>query len=332
MAQTTLPTLHATHVRKVYDDGNHNAFTDLCRFQGRIYLTFRSCPQGHMLFTSSQIKVLVSADEGQSWREVHAFSVPTRDVRDPHFLVFQNRLFVYTGTWLVDERDAHATDVTTMLGYCAVSSDGEIWEGPHALGNTFGYYIWRAATYNGKAYLCGRCLADGTVSGDRSENQATMQSWLLGSDDGLNFTRVGQFQTEYGDETAFLFEPDGTVVALARGGMRRNAQICYSRPPYTTWTRRDLGRPMGGPLITKWGSHYLIGGRKTVDGAPTTTLYWLSDNALHEAVTLPSGGDTSYPGFVASDDRHGLLSFYSSHEGSGTSLAPCAIYLADLRL
>jgi len=27
---------------------------------------------------------------------------------------------------------------------------------------------------------------------------------------------------------------------------------------------------------------------------------------------------------------HGLLSYYSSHEGSGTSLAPCHIYVAEL--
>jgi len=79
------------------------------------------------------------------------------------------------------------------------------------------------------------------------------------------------------------------------------------------------------------GSSYLVGGRKTVDpAAPRTTLYWLDGDRLVEALELPGGGDNSYPGFVARDETRGLLSYYSSHEGSGTSLAPSAIYLAEL--
>ena len=65
-------------------------------------------------------------------------------------------------------------------------------------------------------------------------------------------------------------------------------------------------------------------------GKHTTTLYWLIENRLVEITELPSGGDNSYPGFVPLDDAHGLLSYYSSHEGSGTTLAPCHIYLAEL--
>ena len=45
-------------------------------------------------------------------------------------------------------------------------------------------------------------------------------------------------------------------------------------------------------------------------------------DALHEIAELPSGGDNSYPGFVPLSETRGLLSYYSSHEGSGTSLAP----------
>ncbi|MHC4120501.1 MAG: hypothetical protein ACYSWO_23655, partial [Planctomycetota bacterium] len=50
--QTTaaeLPEVEVTNVRRVFHDGHHNAFTDLVRFRGRFYLTFRSCPDGHMV-------------------------------------------------------------------------------------------------------------------------------------------------------------------------------------------------------------------------------------------------------------------------------------------
>jgi len=32
------------------------------------------------------------------------------------------------------------------------------------------------------------------------------------------------------------------------------------------------------------------------------------------------------------DDKHGLLSYYSSHEGSGRNVAPCHIYVAEIRI
>jgi hypothetical protein len=74
-----------------------------------------------------------------------------------------------------------------------------------------------------------------------------------------------------------------------------------------------------------------VGGRKSLNKqAPVTALYWLVNDDLVEALELPSGGDTSYPGFVEIAPNRGLLSYYSSHEGSGTSLAPCHIYLAEL--
>ena len=84
------PQIRIDAVRVVHDDGLHNAFTDLCSFGGRYYLTFRSCPDGHMIHPTSRIVVLSSSD-AVSWERVHSFAVPGRDVRDlvaddPHFL------------------------------------------------------------------------------------------------------------------------------------------------------------------------------------------------------------------------------------------------------
>ncbi len=323
--------VHVTSIRQIFNDGNHNAFTDLCRFQDRFYLTFRSCPDGHMVFTTSRILVMAS-DDGQNWQEVHAFSVPKRDVRDPHFLVFQGKLIVYTGTWWVDTTDAKELDVNDHLGFCAWSEDGRAWQGPRILDGTHGYYIWRTATHDGVAYLNGRRIRDFEVVPRRTEPAERMESWLLHSPDGFTWAPLGLIQPSHGDETALLFEDDGTLLAVARAA-GHPAQLCRAQAPYTAWTRVDLDRPVGGPLLTKWGDHYLVGGRKRIgDAPPVTSLYELIGNQLQEIVELPSGGDNSYPGFAALSATEGLLSFYSSHEGSGTSLAPSAIYLANLSL
>ena len=324
--------LQVSNIRQVFNDGNHNAFTDLCRFGEHIYLTFRSCPDGHMLFTSSRIVIMRSVD-GVDWQQVHEFSVPKRDVRDPHFMVLNDKLFVYTGTWWVEPGDSSERDINDHLGYCAWSEDGSTWHGPVLLNGTHGHYIWRADAHNGVGYLNGRRIRDFDVIVDRTQANEPMESWLMVSDDGFNWTPLGLIQPAYGDETAFVFEDDGSVLAVARCMERRPAQVCRASPPYTTWTQQDLSLYIGGPLLARWGEHYLVGGRKMRENAqPITTLYWLVDDQLQEAAELPSGGDNSYPGFVALSPQQGILSFYSSHEGSGTSLAPSAIYLADLSL
>ena len=57
-----------------------------------------------------------------------------------------------------------------------------------------------------------------------------------------------------------------------------------------------------------------------------TVLAWLDPNKgqLTEFLTLPSGGDTSYPGLVWHDDLL-WVSYYSSHENK------TAIYLAKIK-
>ena len=92
-------------VRTAYSDGNHNAFTDLVRFQSRIYLCFRSSTVGHGAGEPAEVVVLSSSDDGRTWLPCHRFGVARRDPRDPHFLVFRGRLWVYTGCWLCPEGD-----------------------------------------------------------------------------------------------------------------------------------------------------------------------------------------------------------------------------------
>ncbi|QDU40554.1 hypothetical protein Mal4_49120 [Maioricimonas rarisocia] len=322
------PKLKVTSVRRAFHNGEHNAFTDLCRFRGQFYLTFRSCPDGHMVHPTSSIIVLRS-DDGNEWEQVHRFSVPLRDTRDPHFLVFDDKLFLYTGTWYCGESSPERYDMNQQLGYAVWSEDGTTWQGPRMLEGTYGHYIWRAAAHDGKAWLCGRRKRHFAETRTRTERDPIVESALLVSDDGLVFETAGLFQETYGDETAFLFEEDGSILAVARSGGGRNAQLCRAEPPYEDFTRTDLDRYIGGPLVVKWGDDTLVGGRKTI-GPARMTLYWLIDDELHEITELPSGGDCSYPGFVQLDDDRALVSWYSSHEKDADGKPITAIYLAEV--
>lgn len=323
-----LPKVEVSNVRRAFHNGEHNAFTDLVRFKDRFYLAFRSCPDGHMVHPTASIIILVSDDLAE-WKQVHRFAVPKRDTRDPHFLVFKNRLFVYTGTWYSGEttlpRDKY--EMNQHLGYAVWSDDGQKWQSPVMLEGTFGHYIWRAATYDGRAYLCGRRKSNFAV-GPKGEGKE-VESVMLESDDGLIWRKRALFQTEQGDETAFNFSANGDILAIGRRGSSP-AQILRSSPPWTEWDRRDLDRYIGGPLLVRWADRWVVGGRRMP--GPKTSMCWLDGDDLHEFASLPSGGDTSYPGFIELSPTRAVMSWYSSHEKDDKGRQMTAIYLADLAI
>jgi hypothetical protein len=326
-----LPEVRVSNIRRAFHNGQHNAFTDLVRFGDKFYLTFRSCPDGHMVHPTASIIILSSSDAKQ-WEPVHRFSVAQRDTRDPHFLVFKDMLFVYTGTWYCGRTSPKPEDydLNQHLGYAAWSRDGAEWHSPILLEGTFGHYIWRASAFDGQAFLCGRRKKDFAMA-PRGEGPM-VESAMLESDDGLIWRTRALFQEVDGDETAFQFEADGGIVAIGRRG-GDNAQLLRSKRPYTQWERKALDRQIGGPLLACWGGRYVVGGRKTIgDKGPTTSLCWLVNDQLHEFAELPSGGDNSYPGFVEISPNGAIVSWYSSHERDASGNSITAIYLADLEM
>ncbi|MCG6158162.1 hypothetical protein [Rubinisphaera margarita] len=329
-AGDSLPEIRVENVRRVFDNGEHNAFTDMIHWNDKYWLAFRTCPDGHMVSSTASVIVL-NSDDAMKWDTVHQFSVPLRDTRDPHFLAFDGKLFVYTGTWYSGEGklDREAYDINKHLGYAVWTEDGKTWSTPHHLEGTYGSYIWRVVSDGDTAYLCGRRKRGYTESESGVGGASILEGALLESRDGLNWTFRSLFQTEQGNETAFQILPDGTMLALSRERGER-AQLARSQPPYLSWERSKLPLYIGGPLLAEWGDQTLVAGRKNTSAGPKTALYWLVDDELEHVGDLPSGGDNSYPGFVAFDDQHGLISWYSSHEKDESGNPITAIYVADI--
>ena len=327
-----LPKIKVDNVRRAFHNGEHNAFTDLIRWNGKLWLTFRSCPDGHMVFSTSRIIVLASEDS-ESWEQVYEFSVPRRDTRDPHFLIFRDQLFVYTGTWYSGEGELPRKqyDINKHLGYGVRTTDGKNWSKPFQLEGTYGHYIWRAATHDGKAYLCARRKRGFSESESGTGATPIMESAMLESEDGINWRYRSLFQTTKGNETAFLFLENANLLAISRTQGREPALLVQASPPYQEVTRKALGEYIGGPLLARWGNELVVGGRRFTDAGTRTILYWLHEDTLHEFADLPSGGDTSYPGFLELDDGSGLVSWYSSHEKDATGKKITAIYTANLK-
>lgn len=139
-----------------------------------------------------------------------------------------------------------------------------------------------------------------------------------------------------GNEAAMLFEEHGEVIALLRTNGKPGI-LARSTPPYAQWSHEPLNRWVGGQMMKRWNGRVLVGSRKWLTpiqkgGKAVTMLSWLVGCELIDVLQLPSGGDNSYTGFVPLSETHALVSYYSSHEGSGTKLAPSAIYVAEIKL
>jgi hypothetical protein len=114
--------------------------------------------------------------------------------------------------------------------------------------------------------------------------------------------------------------PDDELIALTRPHW-----IGTSKPPYKDWSWTKMKENIGGPNFIRLPYGDLWAAGRRYGEKATTTLARLTRDSYQPMLTLPSGGDNSYPGMVWHD---GLLwmSYYSSHEGK------TSIYLAKIKL
>lgn len=299
-------------VRKIWDAGMHNAFTDLIRYEGRLFCVFREGAK-HQVSPDGRIRVLASRDGGE-WTSVALLASELGDLRDPHLSVTPRGELMLVAAIALNPGGPHRHQT-----YAFFSRDGANWSEPTPIGEP-DYWLWRVAWHKGKAYAVGYP----TNPGGRAAR-------LYHSEDGRKFrTLVAELPApDAPNETDFAFLPDGTMLILARrGGGARTAALLTASPPYTDWRVDDLGRQLGGPALLRLpDGRLLAAGRIHPEGGSRTALLWLDreQKQFREILVLPSKGDSSYPGLVYEGGEL-LVSYYSSHEGKS------AIYFTRLRL
>jgi hypothetical protein len=284
--------------RRIWDAAPHNAFTDLTRFKDRWYCVFREgathvAPDG-------KLRVLESADGG-GWASAALVALGGADLRDPKVCVTPGGKLMLIGAAVRVAGGVKSHQ--TMAWY---SDDGRTWDGGTDVGEK-DFWLWRVTWHGDTAYGVGYPTArPGAVR-------------LYSSGDGRHFETLvaSLFAEGEPNEHALVFDKDGTCrCLLRRDGGTRTGQLGTSSPPYKQWAWKDLGQQIGGPAMIRLPDGRLVAGVRLYDGRVRTSLCLVDaeKGTLAEALALPSGGDTSYPGLVFHD---GLLwvSYYSSHEG-----------------
>ena len=296
-------------VQKIWDRGAHNAFTDLLRFRGRWYCALREADTH--AGTEGKVRILESTD-GSAWASAALLFEKGVDLRDPKLSVTPGKALMLLMGGTYPRRGAGSQRQPRV----AFSDDGLIWTRPQPILSE-GDWLWRVTWRHSRAYgISYRIL-----------NAGTWNIFLHESADGKAYRQVSRLKVSgKPNEATIRFRQDGLAAALVRReGGDAAGWIGSSRPPYVDWKWRPSGMRVGGPnfIITPQGAMWAASRRYNPQG-PVTVIARMSVNGLHPILTLPSGGDCSYPGMVW---HRGLLwvTYYSSHEGK------TSIYLAKVK-
>lgn len=325
-AETTATTAQATdpriiEVRRIWDAAPHNAFTDLVRFNGKFYCTFRESSAHVPKVRSDDGKArVIASDDGEKWESVALLAMDGIDLRDPKLSITPDGRLMVTihGAYYDNGKVLKRTALVSFWkpGEEAFSTPVEATLDPAFA--TSQDWLWRVTWHDGIAY--------GVAYQGRSESGKRLH--LVRSKDGRTYELVKSFDMDGApNESVVRFMPDGEMLIVARREEAdKNGKLGRSKPPYQEWEWRDINLRIGGPDLLRLADGSLVLGTRKWEPKPKMTVGTLSlDGQYSDIVELPSGGDTSYPGMLVHDNQL-WVSYYSSHEGK------TAIYLAKLKL
>lgn len=122
-------------VRKIWDRGEHNAFTDVIRFRNRWWCTFREAANHGG--SVGRVRVIVS-DDGDDWQSAALLEEEQVDLRDPKLSITpEGRLMLIMGGSIYQ-----GSVYQTRSPRAAFSDDGRNWTAPRKL-LAEDHWLWR---------------------------------------------------------------------------------------------------------------------------------------------------------------------------------------------
>lgn len=307
-------------VKKIWDAGEHNAFTDLIRFHGKWFCTFRE--SAAHVGGDGKIRVLVS-DEGERWESAALLTEAGIDLRDPKFSIAPDeRLILVLGGSVYAGKTFKERQPRVSF-----SKDGRDWSAPKRVLEK-GDWLWRVTWHQGSAYGISY-VSSPPASAAKTNAPAEWIARFVESTNGVDYRVVKTLDVPgRPNEATVRFQENGDcVVLLRREAGDKAAWIGQSRAPFQDWKWQPAGLFIGGPnFIPSPGGGWVASGRqmKPAPVGPKTFVGSMTLNSVSPQLILPSGGDCSYPGLVWHDEKL-WVSYYSSHEGKSS------IYVAKVQ-
>ncbi|MCO5237326.1 MAG: hypothetical protein M9933_13750 [Chitinophagaceae bacterium] len=310
-------------VEKIWDQGGHNAFTDLIRFKGKFYCSFRE-GDGHVPKNGVNGKVrIVRSANGRDWESVALLEKPGIDLRDPKLSVTPSGEImviiggsVYAGSTLKGR--VPQVSFSDKKGN-AFSDPEKVSIDPDIV--SWGDWIWRVTWHKGVGYAI-----DYQVGPE--ERRGPVALYLLKTTDGLHFSKVYQFDIDgFPNEATVRFDGKDSMHVLIRRELGdQMGVLAVAASPYLDWNFHKLDYRLGGPnFVFLKNDQRIIGTRVHVPEVHLGLLGEIQGYSFKEILRLPSSGDCSYPGMLVKGKKL-YLSYYSSHEGK------TSIYFAGIPL
>lgn len=313
-------------IKKIWEEGEHNAFTDLIHFKGHFYCSFRE-GSGHIPGTDGIVRIIRSSD-GQHWTSVAKLSKEGIDLRDPKLSITpKGKLMVIMGGSIyrngklegrkpqVSFSDKQGNEFTEPE---EVEIDPEV--------QSWGSWLWRVTWHKGWGYTI-----DYQIGPD--ERRGPTKMYLMRTKDGKRFKKVSPIELDgFPNEATVRFDADGNLHAMIRREIDDQMGVwAVSKPPFQDWRFNKMNIRLGGPNFIFDPKGRIIAGTRVYKPHVYTALFTgKPDGKFKEIVKFPASGDTSYPGLVIHDQKL-WVSYYSSHEGK-TSIYLAVIPLAELEM
>lgn len=308
----------AVEIKRIWDRGGHNAFTDITYFKDRLFIVFRE-GDGHIPNKDNtgngKIRILSSVD-GEFWEPAALIELDGIDLRDPKISVTpKKKIMIVMGGSVYDKGE-----LKSISSYVSMSDpNGKKFSTPEQiefdenLKSDFDW-LWRVTWYDKTGY---GVMYQANVDGEKGKSKA----YLVKTSKGYEYELVKELEID-GDPneaTIGFFSGAEMMILIRRGGDDQMGMMGTSKAPYTDWSWEKLDFKLGGPDFDIIPINKILIGTRVYgeDGPYTALLLGKKGEPFKEVMRLPSGGDTSYPGMF-SIAGYVWLTYYSSHEGKAS--------------
>jgi hypothetical protein len=296
-------------LKSLWNKGKHNAFSDLCEFNGKLYCCFREA-KNHV--SDDGVVRIIELDVLGKISNVQLIAIAQADLRDPKLSVGPD------GNLLLIAYARHADENNRTIfsqNLCWFSSNGLSWSSPTVFAEK-NWWLWRLRWHQGRAFGFAYKRSEQAINFYQGDPRRTFD---ISSYSALSFQNHGK---GYPNESDLLFVDQTAYALIRRDADSYSAQLGTASFPYKRWIWRDLGAYIGGPVMIQANKHTAyVAGRIAYKGHFRTALMTLDLQSaeLNLALVLPSSGDNSYPGLVKKGNIL-YVSYYSSHQDNKSKI------------
>lgn len=300
---------------------------DLIQHNGRYYMAYRTAPF-HYASTKAFIYITSSTD-GKNWTCENEINMGS-DLREPRFLSFQGKLFLY-----FFQGGKSMFRFQPRAVYVSEYQNGQ-WTAPQSIGLD-GYVPWRLRVQNDSTAILSAYYGVGLYDGG---NQNEVR--LFSSKDGYAWQPISvapQVKFDGAEEGEFIFDKEGNLWATVRLEYD-GAMIAYAdKTDISKWNTVHTRQKYDSALMFMHKDEIFVVARRNVDGEYAKYPFWLPAKYRHRynqirywwttkrtaiyrldkenmelvhILDIPGKGDTAFPGITQLDSERYLLVNYSN--------------------